>query len=175
MKGVRLALRLSRGAGRHERVRSLVMIVGVALATLGLAVGVTLPRVTAQQQEVRDARTPILAPDEPADGHTGFKVQELQVDGTPWTSFVVNHPADRLPPGLKHWPQPGHTIVSPRLKSLMDAGVVKISSLGTIDPVAVDRAALASPDELFSITTTSDQAGCRELKAFGLTLSLIHI
>ena len=169
MKGVRLALRLSRGAGRHERVRSLVMIVGVALATLGLAVGVTLPRVTAQQQEVRDARTPILAPDEPADGHTGFKVQELQVDGTPWTSFVVNHPADRLPPGLKHWPQPGHTIVSPRLKSLMDAGVVKISSLGTIDPVAVDRAALASPDELFSITTTSDQAGCRELKAFGLT------
>ena len=116
MKGVRLALRLSRGAGRHERVRSLVMIVGVALATLGLAVGVTLPRVTAQQQEVRDARTPILAPDEPADGHTGFKVQELQVDGTPWTSFVVNHPADRLPPGLKHWPQPGHTIVSPRLK-----------------------------------------------------------
>ena len=37
MKGVRLALRLSRGAGRHERVRSLVMIVGVALATLGLA------------------------------------------------------------------------------------------------------------------------------------------
>ena len=45
MKGVRLALRLSRGAGRHERVRSLVMIVGVALATLGLAVGVTLPRV----------------------------------------------------------------------------------------------------------------------------------
>ena len=83
MKGVRLALRLSRGAGRHERVRSLVMIVGVALATLGLAVGVTLPRVTAQQQEVRDARTPILAPDEPADGHTGFKVQELQVDGTP--------------------------------------------------------------------------------------------
>ena len=89
MKGVRLALRLSRGAGRHERVRSLVMIVGVALATLGLAVGVTLPRVTAQQQEVRDARTPILAPDEPADGHTGFKVQELQVDGTPWTSFVA--------------------------------------------------------------------------------------
>lgn len=169
MKGVRLALRLSRGAGRHERVRSLVMIVGVALATLGLAVGVTLPRVTAQQQEVRDARTPILAPDEPADGHTGFKVQELQVDGTPWTSFVVNHPADRLPPGLKHWSQPGHTIVSPRLKSLMDAGVVNISSLGTIDPVVVDRAALASPDELFSITTTSDQAGCRELKAFGLT------
>ena len=60
MKGVRLALRLSRGAGRHERVRSLVMIVGVALATLGLAVGVTLPRVTAQQQEVRDARPPSL-------------------------------------------------------------------------------------------------------------------
>lgn len=35
--------------------------------------------------------------------------------------------------------------------------------------MVVDRAALASPDELFSITTTSDQAGCRELKAFGLT------
>ncbi|MES9336828.1 ABC transporter permease, partial [Cutibacterium acnes] len=131
--------------------------------------GITLPRVTVQQQEVRDARTPILAPGKPASGHTGFKVQELQVDGTPWTSFVVNHPADWLPPGLKHWPQPGHTIVSPRLKSLMDAGVVKVSSLGTVDPVVVDRAALASPDELFSVTTTSDQAGCRELKGFGLT------
>ncbi|BCY25713.1 efflux ABC transporter permease [Cutibacterium modestum 30N] len=169
MKGLRLALRLSRGASRHELIRSVVMVVGVALATLGLAVGITLPRVTVQQQEVRDARTPILAPGKPASGHAGFKVQELQVDGTPWTSFVVNHPADWLPPGLKHWPQPGHTIVSPRLKSLMDAGVVKVFSLGTVDPVVVDRAALASPDELFSVTTTPDQAGCRELKGFGLT------
>ncbi|MSS46684.1 ABC transporter permease [Cutibacterium sp. WCA-380-WT-3A] len=145
------------------------MVVGVALATLGLAVGIALPRVAAQQQEVRDARTPILAPDEPTSRHTGFKVQDLQVDGTPWTSFIVSHPDDRLPPGLKHWPQPGHTIVSPRLKSLMDAGIVKISSLGTVDPVVMDRATLASPDELFSITTTADQAGCRELKGFGLT------
>ncbi|GAE78581.1 hypothetical protein JCM18920_90 [Cutibacterium acnes JCM 18920] len=46
---------------------------------------------------------------------------------------------------------------------------MKVSSLGTVDPVVVDRAALASPDELFSVTTTSDQAGCRELKGFGLT------
>ncbi|WCC80470.1 ABC transporter permease [Cutibacterium equinum] len=145
------------------------MVVGVALATLGLAVGITMPRVTVQQQEVRDARTPILAPGKLESGHTGLKVQELQVDGTPWTSFVVNHPAGLLPPGLKHWPQPGHTIVSPRLKSLMDAGVVKVSSLGTVDPVVMDRAALASPDELFSVTTTPDQAGCRELKGFGVT------
>lgn len=49
MKGLRLALRLSRGASRHELIRSVVMVVGVALATLGLAVGITLPRVTVQQ------------------------------------------------------------------------------------------------------------------------------
>ena len=35
MKGLRLALRLSRGASRHELIRSVVMVVGVALATLG--------------------------------------------------------------------------------------------------------------------------------------------
>ncbi|MCR6649807.1 MAG: hypothetical protein NVV70_17315 [Cellulomonas sp.] len=47
MGDLRLALRLVRGGRRTEAVRLTVLAVGVALAVLGVLVGTTVPRVSA--------------------------------------------------------------------------------------------------------------------------------
>lgn len=153
MGDLRLALRLARGGGRTEAVRLTVLTVGVALAVLGVLVGTTMSRVSTAAATAEAARTRVVAgPDTPTTSELRVLVSDDRLDGRRWTHVVATgvDAGSPLPPGLRRWPDPGHTVVSPALgDALSDHPDVVVRG---VEPERIGADGLTGPDELVSWT-----------------------
>src|SRR6476469_4217179 len=154
---LRLALRLIRGAGRHEFVRLVATAVGVGLATFAVLAGLTAPRVAGKALDVVKARTPVLS-DGPVAGGSGLQVESsaATVGDRPWTRVIVSQtgPSAPLPPGVSQWPKTGTSVVSPALSELIQRDAALAASLGPVERQRIGPAGLVAPDELFSYTVS---------------------
>ncbi|MCR6688082.1 FtsX-like permease family protein [Cellulomonas sp.] len=155
MRDLGLALRLVRGAGRRDGARFALLVVGTAVATLGLLLGTVVPRVSSEAGGVLQARTVRTeGPGESARTELRVVTSSDELAGRPWTRVVVSGTGtdSPLPPGLAAWPAPGRSVLSPALAEALSTH--PDARLSAPDPVAerIGPAGLTAPDEYVSYT-----------------------
>jgi hypothetical protein len=155
MKNLSLAVRLIRGAGSRDIVRTILMTAGIALSVAALLVGLSIPRALSAASAREAARTPVWG--DPRAGATAMVVRSsgTAIGDDVWTQVRIEggDAVSPLPPGLTVLPAEGTSIVSPALARLLADEPSRALPLGVVEAGSrVSSAGLTNPDELLSYT-----------------------
>jgi hypothetical protein len=154
-KNLGLALRLIRGAGPRDIVRTILMTVGIALSVAALMVGLSIPRALSAAATREAAREPVWG--DPGTGTTAMIVHSsgTAVGDVVWTQVQIEggNENSALPPGLTELPAEGHSVVSPALARLLAAEPSRALPLGVVEANSrIGTQGLTGPDEFLSYT-----------------------
>ncbi|MEE1930846.1 hypothetical protein V1J52_22130 [Streptomyces sp. TRM 70351] len=123
--GARLGVHL---ALRARSWITLAVVLCTAVGTVSLVAALSMPHIIGERTARAEARSPyhqLQENDQPAADQVSFGQRSGSWNGEPVTRILLSvpdNPATPLPPGLSQWPRPGQTIVSPALRTALDAG-----------------------------------------------------
>ena len=165
----RIAIRLIRGSGGRDFIRLALMAGGCALAVVTFLVALAVPRAIAASAQRAADRLPVLS--ETKWGSLHWSETDQYVSGRNWfqVKLAGGDVHSPLPPGLSVLPSPGHSVVSPALKSLLKGDPDLAVDLGVVDSAVILDQGLTRPDELVSYTRLSRDAATesQELNVVG--------
>ncbi|MFE3550379.1 FtsX-like permease family protein [Streptomyces kronopolitis] len=149
-----MGMRFAAGGGRAGRVRTALTAAGVALGVAVLLLGASVPGLLDSWHGREQARENpgLLHPPRPADDTLQYATADTTFHGNPVRGRLVRpdgaHPP--VPPGIERLPGPGHMLVSPALKELLDSpeGALLRGRLDYTVSGTIGDAGLLGPGEL---------------------------